>query len=106
MPLDRNTPPATPRRQASSGFSALVEAEKLMQIAFVMPSAVLIGWAAGWWLSHLLHQKWIEISGVVFGCVAGLVYVIQTAVAAEKKTSMDDEEAPSGNGKGTPDLKP
>ena len=32
-----------------------------------------------------------ELRFLVFGCVSGLVYVIQMAVAAEKNTSMGDE---------------
>jgi ATP synthase protein I len=104
MPFNRSIPASKPRTGLSSGISGLIEAEKLLQIAFVMPAAVLIGWAAGWWLGHLLHQKWIEIAGVVFGCVSGLFYVIQTAIAAEKKTSMGDE-ARNGDDKGTPNLR-
>ena len=104
MPFNRSIPPNKQRTGLSSGIGGLIEAEKLMQIAFVMPASVLIGWAAGWWLSHTLHQKWIEIAGVVFGCVSGLVYVIQMAVMAEKNTSMGDE-AHDGTGKGTPDRK-
>jgi uncharacterized membrane protein YfcA len=105
MPFNRNTPPSKPRTGLSSGISGLVEAEKLMQIAFVMPAAVLIGWLGGWWLGNTLHQKWIEIAGVVFGCVSGLVYVIRMAVAAEKNTSMGDE-GQNVSGKGTPPYKP
>jgi uncharacterized membrane protein YfcA len=101
MPFNRSTPPSKQRTGLASGIGGLVEAEKLMQIAFVMPASVLVGWAAGWWLSHALHQKWIEIAGVVFGCVSGLVYVIQMAVMAEKNTSMGDEDQ-TGTGKGTP----
>jgi uncharacterized membrane protein YfcA len=104
MPFNRSTPSSKSRTGLSSGISGLVEAEKLMQIAFVMPASVLIGWIGGWWLGHLLHQKWIEIAGVVFGCVSGLVYVIQMAILAEKKTSMGDE-AGNGAGKGTPGPK-
>ena len=104
MAFNRFNPPSKSRGGLSSGISGLIEAEKLMQIAFVMPAAVLIGWAAGWWLGNHLHQKWIEIAGVVFGCVSGLVYVIQMAVLAEKSTSMGDE-AQDGTGKGTPDRK-
>ncbi len=92
------------RSGLSSGIGGLIEAEKLMQVAFVLPAAVLIGWAGGWWLGNAMHQKWIEIVGVVFGCISGLVYVIQTAVAAEKKTTMGDE-AQGEQGKGTPDRK-
>src|ERR1035437_5317444 len=105
MAFNRFNPPSKSRTGLSSGISGLIEAEKLMQIAFVMPAAVLVGWLAGWWLSHLLHQKWIEIVGVVFACIAGLVYVIQMAVLAEKNTSMGDETQ-NGPGKGTPGPKP
>jgi F0F1-type ATP synthase assembly protein I len=72
---------------ASSGMREWVEAEKLINLALVLPSAVLIGWGTGWWLDHALHQKWITVVGIIFGCVAGLVVVVRQAVAAEKKTS-------------------
>ncbi len=58
-----------------------------MQIAFVLPSAVLIGWLGGALADHLLHQKWIVIAGVIFGCISGLVYVVRMAVAAEKSSA-------------------
>jgi F0F1-type ATP synthase assembly protein I len=102
MPFNRSIPPSKPRPGLSSGFGALIEAEKLMQIAFVLPASVLIGWVAGWWIGHLLHQKWIEIAGVILGCISGLFYVIQMAIAAEKKTSMGDQDQ-NGAGKGTSD---
>jgi uncharacterized membrane protein YfcA len=104
MAFNRFKSPTKPHTGVTSGIAGLVEAEKLMQVAFVMPAAVLIGWAAGWWLGNHLHQKWIEIAGVVFGCVSGLFYVIQMAVATEKKTSMGDDTQ-DGTGKGTPDPK-
>ncbi len=87
-----------------SGFKSLVEAEKLMQVAFVLPTALLICWALGWWIASRTHQKWIEIAGIVFGCVVGLVYVIQMAVAVEKRTTMGDGTR-NGIGKGNPDSK-
>lgn len=62
-----------------------------MQVAFVLPTALVICWAGGWWLAGHTHQKWIEIAGIVFGCIVGLVYVIQMAVAVEKKSSLDAE---------------
>lgn len=74
-----------------SGFSSLVEAEKLMQVAFVLPTALVICWFLGWWIAGKTHLKWIEIAGIVFGCIVGLVYVIQMAIAVEKKTSSEDE---------------
>ena len=109
MPFHRAIPPSKTRSGAkthsgaSSGFGALVEAEKLMQIAFVLPAAVLIGWVAGWWLGQRLGLRWMEVAGVVFGCVAGLVYVVQIAVAAEKKTGGGDER-PGGPGNRSAEL--
>ncbi len=104
MPFNRSIPPSKASTGRSGGVGALVEAEKLLQIAFVLPAAVLVGWLAGWWLAHLLHMKWVEIAGVVFGCVSGLFYVIQMAVLAEKNTSMgnpslgDDDQNRPGKG--------
>jgi hypothetical protein len=91
MAFNRFNPPSKQRTGISAGVGGLIEAEKLLQVAFVLPAAVLVGWGAGWWLSHALHQKWIETAGVVFGCISGLFYVIQMAVLAEKNTSMGDE---------------
>lgn len=62
-----------------------------MQVAFVLPTALVICWFLGWWLAEHTHQKWLEIAGIIFGCIVGLVYVIQMAIAVEKKTSIDDE---------------
>jgi hypothetical protein len=86
------------RARLGSGFSSLVEAEKLMQVAFVLPTALVICWFLGWWLAGKTHLKWLEIAGIVFGCIVGLFYVIQMAVAVEKKTSMEDESQ-NDNGK-------
>lgn len=76
----------------------MVEAEKLIQIAFVLPTALVICWGLGWWLAHITHQKWIEIAGIVFGCITGLVYVIQMAISVEKKTAMGDSTRDTGKG--------
>ena len=86
------------------GFKSLVEAEKLMQVAFVLPTALLICWALGWWIAGRTHQKWIEIAGIIFGCIVGLVYVIQMAVAVERKTTMGDGPG-NETGKDRPESK-
>lgn|SRR5512146_1011729 len=101
MPYQRPIPDGKKSRGLSSGFSSLVEAEKLMQVAFVLPTALVICWFLGWWLAEHTHQKWLEIAGIVFGCIVGLVYVIQIAFAVEKKTSMDDDSR-NETGKGSP----
>jgi F0F1-type ATP synthase assembly protein I len=102
MPFHRAIPESKPPAKATSGLGAYVEAEKLMQIAFVLPSAVVIGWLAGALADHLLHQKWIVIVGIVLGSISGLVFVVQTAVAAEKNSRKMDTTQ-NGTGKGSSD---
>ena len=69
----------------------MVEAEKWMQVALVVPCAVGIGWLLGAWLDSRLHTAWISIAGVVFGGISGLVYVVRTAVAAERASRPGDK---------------
>lgn len=100
MPYHRPIPESKPPAKAGGGLGALVEAEKLMQIAFVLPSAVVVGWLAGAGADYLLHTKWIVIAGIGLGCVSGLYYVIQSAFAAEKVSRKEDATR-NGTGKGT-----
>ena len=65
MPFIRPIPESQPVRKASPAVDAWVQAEKLMQIAILLPAAALIGWLAGAWLDNRLHQEWIAIFGVV-----------------------------------------
>jgi len=94
MPFNRPIPESKPRPKAGGVVASLIEAEKLMQIAFLLPSAVGIGWGAGWLADRFLHQSWITVAGVIFGCVAGLVSMVRLAMAAGVKTA-----AGAGNGK-------
>jgi F0F1-type ATP synthase assembly protein I len=102
MAFNRFNPPSKPRTGLSSGIGGLIEAEKLLQIAFVLPSAVFIGWLGGALADHLLHQKWIVVVGIILGSISGLVFVVQTAVAAEKNSRKDDA-AQDGTGKESSD---
>ena len=61
------------RNKGGIGFQSLVQAEKLMQIAFVLPSAMIVGWLAGAWADTKLHQSWLTIVGIILGCISGLV---------------------------------
>jgi F0F1-type ATP synthase assembly protein I len=86
MPFIRPIPESQPVRKASPAVDAWVQAEKLMQIAILLPAAALIGWLAGAWLDNRLHQEWIAIFGVVFGSISGLVGVVRMAMAAERNS--------------------
>lgn len=60
-------------------MQTILKAERLTQIAFVLPAAVLIGWGIGALLDKWLHQHWIYIAGVILGAIAGMVEAIRQA---------------------------
>lgn len=97
-----NSPIPDPKQNGKSPglFSAWIEAEKLMQIALVLPCAAFIGWLIGAWLDRHFHQSWIAIVGIVLGGVSGLIYAIRVALAANKDPRMQDEDT-SDSGKGS-----
>ena len=102
MPFHRPLPNSGSRSKMSSGVQAIVEAEKLLQIALMLPSAALIGWLIGAWADKHFHQSWISVAGVVFGAISGLVYVILMALRAERNTrnetaSRNRSENPPGD---------
>jgi uncharacterized membrane protein YfcA len=103
MPFHRDLPESKPPEKSSGALRGYVEAEKLMNLAFVLPAAVAICGGAGWWVGNRLHQHWIFIVGIVFGCISGLFYVIQQAIATEKKSRKEDPIR-NGSGKGSGDL--
>jgi ATP synthase protein I len=104
MPFNRPIPDRNPQPKSSSGMGALIQAETLLQIAFILPSAAVIGWLAGAWLDSRFHQSWIGIGGLVFGFISGMVYVIRLALSAEKK-SPPDADAGDASAEGSPKSK-
>ncbi len=108
MPYQRQIPESKKPGKATPGLQMLVEAEKLIQIAILLPVTALVGWLAGAWLDEKLHQSWIGVAGVLLGGVAGLVYVIQMALAAAKtpdgqngeRAASEDKSARRGQDRG------
>jgi len=78
--------PNSDRRKPESGgaMDTFVKAESLLQLAFVLPAAVLIGWGGGVLLDKWLHQDWIYIVGLIFGWAAGRVEGVRQALRAGK----------------------
>jgi F0F1-type ATP synthase assembly protein I len=97
MPFNRPIPDPKQRSKISGGFGALVEAEKAMQIALLLPCAVVIGWLGGAWLDSRLHQSWIALVGIVLGSISGLIGVFRMALAAGADPKTENKD---GNGKG------
>jgi len=92
MPFNRPIPDPSPQRKDSGGLATLVQAEKLMQIAILLPSSAFIGWLLGAWADKAWHQSWLGIAGIVFGGISGLVYVIRLVMA----TGADKQNGSAG----------
>jgi F0F1-type ATP synthase assembly protein I len=81
-------------------IGAWVQAEKMIQIALVLPCAAFIGWLPGYWLDRHFHQTWMAIAGVVFGIIAGLVAAVRMATVYANDLGMKKlDENGSGAGK-------
>ena len=81
----RDLSPSSSKASGSGALNTLVQAERLLQIAFVLPAALLIGWGGGALLDRWLHQHWIYIVGLIFGAIAGMVEVVRQALHAGGK---------------------
>jgi ATP synthase protein I len=83
MPYNNPIPDKDRPKRDSGGLATLVQAEKMMQIAILLPCAAFIGWLLGAWADKAFHQAWIGIAGIVFGGVSGLVYVIRLVISTD-----------------------
>jgi ATP synthase protein I len=73
---------ASTRPPPKGGLKSLAQTERLIQIALVLPIAVLIGWFFGALLDRWLHQSWITIVGIILGMIAGMLEAVRMALAA------------------------
>jgi F0F1-type ATP synthase assembly protein I len=89
---------ATTGKTDRGGLDTLVRAEKMTQIAFILPAAVLVGWLAGAGLDKWLHTGWISIVGILLGVVAGFVQIFRLIGAF----GGDPVGVDPGDGKGGP----
>jgi F0F1-type ATP synthase assembly protein I len=105
MPFNNPIPESRSRTKQSGMFSGLVQAESLMQIAIILPSAVFIGWLGGAWLDSKLHQDWIALVGIILGSIAGLSAAIRMAMAAGAGPK-NANPASTGTEKGNLDKEP
>lgn len=96
MPYNRPIRDEKQRRKFSSGMESLVQAEKMMQIALLLPSSAFIGWLIGAWLDRRFHQSWIGLAGIVFGGIAGMVHVIRMVLAAGPKDGASNQTKENG----------
>ena len=96
MPFHPPIPDPKQRSKGAGIVSAVVQAEKMMQIALVLPCAAFVGWLLGGWLGLHLHIPWLGLVGIVFGGVSGLIYVIRLAMNAARAPEQNDQESRKG----------
>ena len=95
MPFHRPIPDSVkPPAKTQGGYKSLVEAEKLLQIAILLPASALVGWLAGAWLGHKLNQSWLALAGILLGGVLGLIYVVRLGMSG-----LSSKGAKGGDGK-------
>ena len=106
MPFNRPIPKSQQQRSRfASGIASLAEAEKMMQVAVLLPSSAFVGWLIGAGLDKLFHQTWITLVGILFGGISGIVYVVRMVVTAGAKpgrgtgSDSDNSGPPTGTGK-------
>jgi ATP synthase protein I len=87
MPLDPPDRPSPPAKSSSKdgALQSLVRVETLIQLALLLPAAVVIGWALGLVLDRWLHQHWINILGLIAGAVAGFVQIFRVVLSHSKE---------------------
>jgi F0F1-type ATP synthase assembly protein I len=90
MPQDS---PAPQPRKRSALTDGVASAERLIELAFIMPAGVGVGWLAGAGLDKLFHQHWIYLAGILFGFVAGFIEVLRSAMRYSNKIEKEDRKA-------------
>jgi ATP synthase protein I len=89
MPDETPNPNPAPKKRSALA-SGVAGYEKIMEIAFIMPAAVAVGWLSGAGLDRLLHQHWIYIAGIALGIVAGFVEVLRSAMRYSRQAEKEE----------------
>lgn len=103
MPFNAPNPEPRPQPKSKSAFASLIEAERMMQVALILPCSAGVGWLIGAWLDKVLHQNWISLAGILFGGLSGIVYVVRMVV---ERGSGTQDGPRTGSGNGSSDSKP
>ena len=72
--------PGKSHRKPEGALQSLVQVEKLVQLALLIPCATFLGWILGAGLDHLLHQHWLFLAGLLLGATAGFVQTFRVVL--------------------------
>jgi ATP synthase protein I len=101
MPFHPPIPQPDSRPKPKSALASLAEAEKMVQVALLLPSSAFVGWIFGALLDRFLHQNWISLVGIIFGGISGIVYVVQLVLGTTARPG-----ARAGRGAGSSGDRP
>ena len=73
-----------PEQQKPEKKDPLVALVRYLEIGFIIPAAVLLGFFLGKVLDYWLHTKWLYLVGLLFGAVVGFTQMIRMAVSSSK----------------------
>ena len=102
MPEDNNQ---NRKSRAVNARDTLMKADQMLQIAFILPAAVFIGWIAGAGLDLWLHQHWIYMAGIMLGIATGFVQIFRMLRELEPKPG-NPSKSPRGKNQGPPANNP
>jgi F0F1-type ATP synthase assembly protein I len=89
-----NTPNPDLKPVKQSGvLDGVVRAERLLQIAFILPASVLVGWLVGAGLDKWLHRTWLYLPGLLVGAIAGFIEIFRLVLSNEKAMEKEDRAA-------------
>ena len=85
MDDDENKPQQSEKKTPESEKRSWVKAEGVVQLAFMLPLAVVIGYFLGSWLDDRFHTTWLKLLGLLLGIAAGFVQLVRVAGKEGKK---------------------
>lgn len=72
--------PEPPESEAKGPKSKWIEIEKIVQLGFLFPAAIFIGWLFGALLDRWLHTTWLYLAGLGFGILTGFFKLFRIAL--------------------------
>ena len=72
--------------------SGWVQAEKMIELGITLPVATVLGWLIGEALDKKFHTSWISIVGLMLGVAAGLIRLIQRALAISREDGKENDD--------------
>ncbi len=90
------------KRTGREVTKAIIQTDRMLQIALILPAAVFVGWLLGAGLDRLLGQHWIYLVGIFVGIGAGFVQIfrllheLENQMDRKKKASQAADEDVNG----------